>query len=93
MGTLLATEGSETLAVLAVCVGAALLLAVEALGIIAVLLVAGGGAGQYPLAHRILAPLKTSTGQCKAYNSYSNAVTCSFHDNVSLLGVSKCMTL
>ena len=56
MGMLLATGGSGVLAVPGVWVGA------EALGVVAVLLVAGGGAGWYALAHGILTPLKTSAG-------------------------------
>ena len=62
MGMLLTTGSSGTLAVPAVWAGAALLLVAEALGIAAVLLVAGGGASQYSLAYGTLTPSKTSAG-------------------------------
>ena len=67
MGMLLVTGGSEALAVPAVWAGAALSLVVKGLGVAAVLLVAGGGAGWYVLVCRILTPSKTLAGQHKAY--------------------------
>ena len=62
MGTLLVIGGSGALAVPAVGAGAALLLVVEAVGILAVSLVVGGGAGQYALACGISTLSKTLVG-------------------------------